>query len=154
MYANISLIHHYYCSPHCTAQCGTAKPSPHLQLPLKATTQPQWRISEHALLTSSRSVQYGTHTLVLAFHSQPHSLGSGIWGILERDCFQTKAAVCRARFPCWNKACWVRGIESRDLRPWVNRTFLASFTESALQFLLYMSTVQRSRRCICTDSAV
>ena len=77
----------------------------HLQLPLQATTQPQWRINEHALLTSSRSVQYGTHTLVLAFHSQPHSLGSGILGALERDCFQTNAAVCRARFPCWNKAC-------------------------------------------------
>ena len=52
----------------------------HLQFPLQATLQPQWRSSEHAWLTSDRSVQYGTHSFVLVFHSQPHSLGFGISG--------------------------------------------------------------------------
>ena len=101
----------------------------HLQLPLQATTQPHWRSSEQALLTSDKSIQYGTHWLVLAFHSQPQSLGFGISRILERDCFQTNPAVWRARLACWKRAFWVGGMESRDLRPWVNISFLASLTD-------------------------
>ena len=64
----------------------------------------------------ARSVQTGTHWLVLVFHSQPQSLGFGMLGILESDCFQIKAAAKRARLACWNKACWVGGIESSDFR--------------------------------------
>ena len=126
----------------------------HLQLPLQATTQPQWRSSEHAWLTSARSVQNGTHWLVLVFHSQPQSLGFGISGILESDCFQIKAAAKRARLACWNKACWVGGIESSDFRLCVNITFIASFSNSASQFLLCRSTVRRSRRRICSESSM
>ena len=105
----------------------------HLQLPLPATTQPQWRSSEHAWLTSARYIQNGTHWLVLVFHSQPQSLGFGILGILESDYFQIKAAAKRL---C------------------VNITFIASFSNSASQFLLYMSTVQRWRRRICSESSM
>ena len=107
-----------------------------LQFHLQATLQPQWRSSEHAWLTSDRSVQYGTHSFVLVFHSQPISLGFGISGVLERSCFQIKAATSRARLICLNKAFLVGGMESRDLKLWENMSFLASFTNSALQFLL------------------
>ena len=79
----------------------------HLQLPRQATTQQQWRSSEHAWLTSTRYVQYGNHSLVLVFNSHPNSLGFGLSGILERDCFQTKA-----RFACWSWGYNVQGPES------------------------------------------
>ena len=75
-------------------------------------------------------------------------------GILESDCFQIQAAAKRARLACWNKACWVGGIESSDFRLCVNITFIASFSNSASQFLLYMNTVQRSRRRICSESSM
>ena len=102
----------------------------------------------------ARSVQTGTHWLVLVFHSQPQSLGFGMVGILESDCFQIKAAAERARLACWNKACWVGGIESSDFRLCVNITFIASFSNWASQFLLYTSTVQRSRCRICSESSM
>ena len=70
---------------------------------------------QRACLADDRSVQYGTHSFVLVFHSQPHSLGFGISGVLERDCFQIKAATSRARLICWNKAFLVGGMESRDV---------------------------------------
>ena len=100
----------------------------HLQLPLQETVQPQWSSSEHPWLTSDRSVQYGTHSLVLVFQSQPHSPGFGISGVLERDCFQIKAAASRARLMCWNKAFLVGGMESSDFKLWENMNFLATFT--------------------------
>ena len=100
----------------------------HLQLPLQATTQPQWRSSEHAWLTSARYV----HWLVLVFHSQPQSLG---FGILESDCFQIKAATKRARLACWNKACWVWGIWSSAFRLCVKITFIASFVQLGITVL-------------------
>ena len=71
-----------------------------LQFPLQATLQPQWRSSEHDWLTFDRSIQYGTHYVVLVFHSQPHSLGFGIYGVLERECFMIKAATSRAPLIC------------------------------------------------------
>ena len=72
----------------------------HLQFPLHATAQPQWSNSEHALLTSGRSVQYGTHPSVLVFHSHPQSRGLKIMGSLESDCFHTNSAVSNARLAC------------------------------------------------------
>ena len=89
----------------------------HLQLPLQATTQPQCRSRAHPWLASGSSVQYGTHTFVLSFHSQPHCPGSGSTGDGVRDCFLMKAAARSACFECWNNACWVGGIDSRELRP-------------------------------------
>ena len=59
-----------------------------------------------------------------------------------------------ARLACWNKACWVGGIESSDFRLCVNITLIASFSNSASQFLLYISTVQPSRSRICSESSV
>ena len=88
----------------------------------------------------------------------PHCLTIGwtflISGVLERDCFQIKAATSRACLICWNKASLVGGMESRDIKLWENMSFLASFTNSALQFLLYMSTVQRSRCRVWSESSV
>jgi len=81
-----------------------------LQFPLQETTQPQW--SEHALLTSSRSIQYGIHRLFLMLHSQPQSLWFGIAGVWASDCFQMNAAVSKVRFACARDAacdvsqCW------------------------------------------------
>ena len=118
----------------------------HLQFPLQATKQPQWSNSEHPLLASGRLVQYGAHALGLSFNSQPYSLGFGMVEVLDRDCFQMKAAMSNARFVCWNNACWVGGMDSRGLRPTVNIV--------DLQFLLYISTVKRSRRCMCNESSV
>jgi len=111
--------------------------------------------AEQALLTSDKSIQYGTHWLVLAFHSQPQSHGFGMSGILERDGFQTNPAVWRAHLACWKRAFWVGGMEeSRDLRPWVNISFLASLTDWAAQFWLYISTIKRSRRLIWRESSI
>ena len=126
----------------------------HLQFPLQASKQPQWSNSEHPLLASGRLVQYRTHALVLTFHSQPHSLGFGMLEVLNSDCFQTKAAMSNAHFVCWNNACWVCGMDSRRLQPTVKINFLASLTEVDLQFLLYISTVKRSRCCMCNESSV
>ena len=96
------------------AQCSPAKScSVALTVALTgnytATVEEDWT---SLAVTSSRSVQYGTQTLILSFHSQPHSLGLEISGVLDRDCLQKKPAVCRARFPCWNKACLVQGLKS------------------------------------------
>ena len=126
----------------------------YLQFPLQTTKQPQWSNSEHPLLASGRLVQYGTHALVLSFHSQPHSLGFGMLEVLNRDCFQTKAAMSNAHFVCWNNACWVCGMDSRRLQPTVKINFLASLTEVDIQFLLYTSGVKRSRRCMCNESSM
>ena len=84
----------------------------HLQLPLHATEQPQWSSIEYPWLASGKSVQNGTHAVVLLFHSQPHSLGLGISGLLDRDCFHIglNAAVSSERFAGWNDACCVGGI--------------------------------------------
>ena len=93
------------------AQCATMKShSMTLTIALignhAATVEEQW-----ACMTAfARSVHYGIHCLVLVFHSQPHSLCFGTVGVLVRDCFQTKAAVSRARLACWNKACCVGGM--------------------------------------------
>ena len=65
-----------------------------------------------------------------------------------------KAAMRNARFVCWNNAYWVGGMDSRGFRPTVNFNILASLTEVDLQFLLYISTVKRSRRCMCNESSV
>ena len=126
----------------------------HLQLPLHATEQPQWSSIEHPWLASGESVQYGTHALVLLFNSQPHSLALGISGFLDRDCFHINAAVSSERFACWNNACCVGDIFSSDLRSCVNIIFLASFTDSDSQFLLYINTVKRSNRRMCCESIV
>ena len=95
-----------------------------------------------------------THAVVLLFHSQPHSLGLGISGFLDRDCFHINAAGNSERFACWNNACCVGDIFSSDLRPCVNIIFLASFTDSDSQFLLYINTVKRFNRRMCCKSIV
>jgi len=81
--------------PHFALAQWTAMESSSMTLAatLTGNPHPYWRSSEQALLTSDKSVQYGTHWLVLAFHSQPQSPGFGICGILDRDCFQTNPAV-------------------------------------------------------------
>ena len=87
--------------------------------------------------TSDRSVQYGTHSFVLVFHSQPHSLGFGISGVLERDCFQIKAATSRARLICWNKAFLVGGMEYRDFKLWENMSFASLHHLPTLHYSYY-----------------
>lgn len=126
----------------------------HLQFPLHATVHPQCNSKQQPRLASGSSVQYGTHALVLSCHSQPHTLGSGSSGSLVRLCFHVKAATSNARLACWNNACCVGGIESKDFRPWVKSNFLASLTEVDSQFLLYISTVRRSSKAICWELIV
>ena len=119
-----------YATSFALAQTATSESSSvAIIVSLQATLQPQWRSSEHAWLASDRSVQNGTHTFVLVFHSQPHSLR------FERYCFQIKAATSGARLMCWNKAFLIGGMQCRDLKLLENISFLASFTNSALQFL-------------------
>ena len=74
----------------------------------------------------------------------PIHLGLECWMFLTETLIQMKAVMDNARFLCWSNACWVVGMNSRGLRPTVNISFLASFTEVDLQFLLYISTPDTS----------
>jgi len=118
----------------------------HLQFPLQETTQPQWRRSEHALLTSSSSVQYGIHRLFLLLHSQPHSLYFGVTGVWAIDCFQTNAAVSKVRLACardvvcdvsqcWG---WLGFVWWRWECPWYPK----KFTPCTILFVFLIETVQ------------
>ncbi len=77
---------------------------------------------------------------------------TGIWDLwCSREglySFQTNLVVWRACLVCLKRAFWVGGMESRDLRPRVNISFLASFTDWAAYFLLCLSTVRCSIRLI------
>ena len=126
----------------------------HLQFPLHKTTQPQLRRRAHLWLVSSNTVQYGMHNFNLAFHCQPQSLALGVIASLHRDFSHMKPATRTARFVCWKRACWVGGMFSSPLRPFVNISFRASFTFFAWDCLLYIWTVNSSKRPKCKESRV
>ena len=57
-------------------------------------------------------------------------------------------------FACWYKAAFVGGMFSRDLRLKINMCLCAAFTVTEEQFLVYISTVSFSMRCIWRESSV
>ena len=77
-------------------------------------------------------------------HSQPLAVSQGFG---PRDCFLMNAAVSKVHL-----ACCLGRMDSSDYRPWVSMNILVSFTECEWQFLVYISTVQRSRHHMWCES--
>ena len=71
----------------------------------------------------SHFVETTTTENTMNINISPHSVGPGSLASLW------KQRPPMHMFACWNKACCVGGIESKDFGPWVESHFLASLTE-------------------------
>ena len=105
---------------------------------LQETTQPQWREENmlywrHPCPSNTASIICSQLTVVWDHR------GLGQWLFPDKCCCK-QGMLEQSIFCRWNG--------SSDFRLCVNMTILVSFTECESQFLLYISTVQRSRRCM------